>query len=70
MKRDQRYHIRRAIEICGGTQAALAAAVGVSQPTVSRWLRGQAVDYAHAFSVQEATHGEVTQKKLRPDVKW
>lgn len=38
--------INAALRIYGGRQAALASAVGVSQPTVSRWLKGATPDPA------------------------
>lgn len=45
--------IKRALAIYGGRQTALAAATGVSQPTVSRWLRGATPDPQQEAKLRE-----------------
>lgn len=49
--------IKRALVVYGGRQAALAAAVGVSQPTVSRWLKGATPDPAQEARLREVLSG-------------
>lgn len=62
--------ISRAIEVFG-SQAAMAAALGVRQPTVSEWLRGERpVPEERCVAIERATEGKVTCEELRPDVTW
>lgn len=60
--------IERAVELLGG-QTAAAAAIGVSQPTVSNWMRGQhKVTPANAVAIERATGGAVRREELCPDI--
>ena len=61
--------IRTAIQICG-SQALVAKACGVSQPTVFKWLSGGKMDVKHIPEIIKATEGKVRAEDLRPDVDW
>lgn len=62
--------ISRAIEILG-SQAALASALGVRQPTISEWLRGgRRVPAERCPAIERLTGGKVRCEDLRPDVAW
>ena len=62
--------IKRAIE-CFGSQAAMASALGVKQPTISEWLRGERrVPAERCPEIERATGGKVRCEDLRPDVAW
>lgn len=62
--------IERAIKVLG-SQAALATALGVKQPTVSEWLRGdRKVPAERCPQIERATSGAVRCEDLRPDVQW
>lgn len=51
-----------------GSQAALAALIGVKQQHVWNWLnRGGPVPPEHCAAIQTATKGAVTRWDLRPD---
>lgn len=50
--------IKRALFIFGGRQVALASAVGVTQPTVSRWLKGAIPDPAQEARLREILAGD------------
>lgn len=50
--------IKRALFIFGGRQVALASAIGVTQPTVSRWLKGATPDPAQEAKIREILAGE------------
>lgn len=54
-----------------GSQARVAAAVNVKQPTVSEWKRGDGkVPKERAAEIEVATTGKVTCEQLRPDLAW
>jgi DNA-binding transcriptional regulator YdaS (Cro superfamily) len=54
-----------------GNQAALAAAIGVSQPTVSEWLRGdRPVPEDRAIVIEQKSDGAVTVEALCPNTTW
>lgn len=62
--------ITDAIQLIGG-QTALATILGVKQPTVSEWTRGErAIPSDRCPSIERATAGRVTCERLRPDVRW
>lgn len=62
--------ISRAIKILG-SQAALASALGVKQPTISEWLRGERrVPAERCPEIERLTGGAVRCEDLRPDVAW
>ena len=62
--------IERAIKRLG-SQAALAKALGVKQPTISEWLRGdRQVPAERCPDIERATGGAVRCEELRPDVSW
>ena len=59
--------IRTAIDAVG-SQSALAALLGVRQPTVSEWLRGERpVPIERCVDIERVTDGAVTRRDLRPD---
>ena len=66
---DMNLGVKAAIEICG-SQAVVAKACGISQPTVFKWLGGAKMDVAHVSSIVKATNGAVKPEDLRPDVDW
>lgn len=49
--------IRQALALYGHRQTALAAAAGVTQPTVSRWLKGQTPDPQQEARLRELLAG-------------
>lgn len=54
--------------ISRGRQAALAAHLGIKQPTVADWVSGKKqVALDHCPAIQEFTGGAVTCEELRPD---
>lgn len=61
--------LSRAIEVCG-SQAHLAARIGVKQQVISFWLTksrlGVAAEYV--IPIERATNGAVTRHELRPDI--
>lgn len=59
--------LKRAIELCGGAQKALAARMGMSQQAVSHALRAKQVSLEFALAVERATGRKVTREELRPD---
>lgn len=65
--------IERAIK-CFGSQAEMAAALGVKQPTISEWLRGERrVPAERCPVIERETRGRgdaVLCEELRPDVAW
>jgi DNA-binding transcriptional regulator YdaS (Cro superfamily) len=73
-------HVERAIKAFG-SQAAMASALGLAQPTVSEWLRGaRRVPAERCPEIERETKriaGErgdptlvVTCEELRPDMAW
>lgn len=59
--------LKHAISIAG-SQAALAAKVGVKQQHVWNWLnRGGEVPAEHCPAIEQATDGQVTRQELRPN---
>lgn len=65
--------IERAIK-CFGSQAAMASALGVKQPTISEWLRGDRQVPAERCPIIEretrARGQPVLCEELRPDIAW
>lgn len=62
--------IKKAIEVVG-SQKKLAAQLGIKQPTVSQWLRGERpVPAPRCPAIEQATDGAVRCEELRPDVAW
>lgn len=60
-------HIKRAAE-CVGSQSALAEAIGVKQPTISEWVRGdRPVPIERCTAIEQATSRVVMRWDLRPD---
>lgn len=58
--------LRRAVEIAG-SQAALARILGISQPSVWKWLdKGKALPAEHVHTVVAATG--IPKEELRPDL--
>jgi DNA-binding transcriptional regulator YdaS (Cro superfamily) len=58
-------HIERAIAIAG-SQAKLAAGIGVKQQTISNWLKGAPIKAEHCSAIERFTQGNVTRTQLRP----
>jgi len=51
------------------SQSELAAALGVTQGTVSHWLNGRArIPAERVLAIETATGGKVTRHELRPDL--
>lgn len=62
--------IERAIK-CFGSQSAMASRLGLSQPTISEWLRGdRQVPAERCPVIERETSGAVRCEDLRPDVAW
>ncbi len=62
--------VEQAVEVMKG-QTALARAVGVTQPTVSEWLRGdRPVPVERCVLIERVTDGVVTRRHLRPTDWW
>ncbi len=60
-------HLIKASEILG-SQALLAKAIGVTQPTLNQWISGdRPVPIERCVLIEQATNGQVTRKDLRPD---
>ena len=56
---------------CYGSQVAMAAALGVKQPTISEWLRGcRRVPAERCLQIEGGTGGKVRCEDLRPDIQW
>lgn len=54
-----------------GSSAALAAALGVSRPAVSQWLRNECpVPMRRCIEIERETGGAVRCEELRPDIDW
>ena len=53
---------------CLGSDAALAALLGISGPAVSQWRkRGTVLRAEYCTAIERATDGQVTRRDLRPD---
>ena len=63
------YHLHRAIQLIG-VQKDLARLLNCSQQKISYHLNGHSkgIPMAWCKPIEEATHGEVTAKQLRPDI--
>ncbi|WP_186267795.1 transcriptional regulator [Burkholderia gladioli] len=61
-----KFHLKRAIEILG-SQEALGAAIGVTQQTISYWLKTGIIRPEHCIAIEAATQGLVSRCDLRPD---
>jgi len=65
--------IERAIQVFG-SQAAMASALGIKQPTISEWLRGERrVPAERCPEIERETRRRgqpVLCEELRPDVAW
>ena len=54
-----------------GSQAALAERLGVRQPTISEWSRGERpVPIERCVEIEFACEGDVTRRDLRPLDWW
>ena len=59
--------IHKAIKTLG-SQAHLAEALGVRQPTISEWAKGdRPIPIERCVQIEQATKGAVTRQDLRPD---
>lgn len=62
--------VQRAIDHLG-SQSALAEKLGVTQPTVSEWRRGERpVPVDRAPEIERGTDGTVPCEETRPDITW
>jgi DNA-binding transcriptional regulator YdaS (Cro superfamily) len=62
--------LEKAAEIVG-SQAKLAALLGVSKAAVNQWkLPGRKVPLKHCQAIEYETHGQVRCEDLRPDINW
>lgn len=59
-------HIERAIGLAE-SQAKLATAIGVTQQTISNWLKGGVIKAEHCSAIERLTQCAVTRRQLRPD---
>lgn len=59
--------IEKAVSIFG-TQKKLAAACGVTQPAVHKWLNGSTVKAEYAIAIELATNRAVLREDIRPDL--
>jgi DNA-binding transcriptional regulator YdaS (Cro superfamily) len=61
--------LARAIELCG-SQAALAAKIGVKQQLISFWLKKSknGVPAEYVLLIERATGGAIPRHALRPDI--
>lgn len=51
-----------------GSQALLAEKLGIKQPTVSEWARGdRPIPIERCVDIERATDGAVTRRELRPE---
>lgn len=63
-----RDHVRRAVKIAG-TEHKLAAAIGISQPSVNHLCRhAKSIRAEVALAIEKATDGQVHRADLRPDL--
>jgi len=54
-----------------GGQTALAAVLGLKQPTISEWARGdRPIPPDRCPAIERATEGKFQVEELRPDVRW
>lgn len=53
-----------------GGQTKLAKRLGVSQPTVNGWLRGEKPGAESAIAIEGLTGGRFTCEQIRPDIDW
>lgn len=61
--------IKRAVEVLGGQQVALAKCINVSPQALSQWITGKRpIPAKRCRQIEDATHGQVTATELRPDV--
>lgn len=59
--------IQKAIDTLG-SQAQMAMALGVRQPTISEWVRGdRPIPVERCVQIEQATNGVVRRWDLRPD---
>lgn len=63
-------HLERAAKIIG-SQALLAAKLGVTRGAVGQWKDGgRRVPAEHCPSIERLTSGMVRCEELRPDIEW
>lgn len=60
--------ILEAIEVCGGTEAKLASAAGVTQPAIHKAKKTGRVSAELALRIEKATRGRVALWQMRPDL--
>lgn len=51
-----------------GSQAALAALIGVTQQAISRWIKLKKVPADYVVEIEKATKGKIKRHWLRPDL--
>ena len=63
--------VERFLSTFDGNQTAAARLLGVAQPTVSEWLRGnRPVPHGTAADMERLSKGEVHADVVRPDARW
>ncbi|MDG6880968.1 Uncharacterized protein conserved in bacteria, prophage-related [Phocoenobacter uteri] len=55
--------IEKAIDMCG-SQKKLALACGVTQATVSYWLRGMGISSQYLLKIEKATNKAITVEEI------
>jgi len=50
-----------------GTQVKVAAALGITQPTVSRWLTEGYIPILRQYQIQHVTQGVLTVDEVSPE---
>lgn len=60
--------LNRALALFNNSQTALAQAVGVAQPSISKAVKRGKASLSLAIKIESATGGRVTCHELRPDI--
>jgi len=62
--------VKRAIDLCGGTQSGLARKIGgkVRQGHVWKWLQSEKLTPEAAVLLDTATDGRVSKHEMRPEI--
>jgi DNA-binding transcriptional regulator YdaS (Cro superfamily) len=60
--------LERAISLAGGTQGALAEAIGKKQAHIWNWLNKHPVPPEAVIRISKAVNYQVTPHELRPDI--
>jgi DNA-binding transcriptional regulator YdaS (Cro superfamily) len=66
-RKQQKDALARAIEMAG-SQELFALRVGVSQQSVSLWVKNGKVPAERVVDAEDATGGKITRRQFRPDL--